>query len=386
MDQRPIVELLRRGKFPEIAAALRVRAPQVLENWERLVRDSLPSAARLTFEQLRDDMPVILEKIAKSIESDEPGRTRDLLSAVPVHGSVRFHQSFSLAETLAEYDLLRAVVMDQVVSHLGRKIEADEVVTLNGAVDLAGRRAVLAYVEFQTHELQAANEAQSKYLSFLSHDLRGGLNGVFLMIEVLKRELAGQSHLSETVEDLDTMRRSLLETVATMDRFLHAERFRKGKVDVKPGRIHLKPLLNEVSSHYAYQAKEKGLELRVDAPADLAAVSDRELLALIIQNLVSNSIKYTPTGAVAVSARADDGDSIVVSVRDEGPGIPADLIPTLFADFTRGQTHGQPGVGLGLSIARQAAGLIGAKLWVESTPGDGATFFVRIPKEMPARS
>jgi signal transduction histidine kinase len=285
---------------------------------------------------------------------------------------------------LIEYDLLRAVVVRQVVTHLGRPIDADEIVGLNGVLDLAGRKATLNYVEFQSQQLRAATEAQSKYLSFLSHDLRGGLNGVFLMIEVLRRELAGEPHLAATVQDLNAMRQSLLETVGTMDRFLHAERFRKGKVQPKAGQIHVKHLLNETVSHFSYQAKDKGVQIRVDAPVDCVLQSDRELLSMIFQNLISNAVKYTMAGEVVVTARAADRGGCLVSVADQGPGIERERLGELFSAFTRGETHGQPGVGLGLSIANQAAGYLGARLWVNSKPGEGSVFFVDIPAELPA--
>lgn len=386
MAKRPIVDLLISSKFPDLAAALRARSMHIIVEWAAMVREVLPSADRLTFDQLRDDLPEVLQTAAASLESARPSNTEDLLKLVPKHGEVRFHQSFSLTEVLIEYDLLRAVVMEQIVTHLGRKIEADEIVALCGALDVVGRRAILAYVDHQSHQLQSATEAQSKYLSFLSHDLRGGLNGVFLMIEVLKRELANQPQLAEVVQDLDAMRRTLLETVGTMDRFLHAERFRKGKVQLKPGRIHLKHLLNEVASQYNYQAREKGLQLRVDSPEDCTITSDRELLALILQNLVSNAVKYSPRGEVVITAVPRDDGGCTVSVRDEGPGIAPDRLKELFSPFTRGETHGQPGVGLGLSIARQAAGYIGAKLWAESALGVGSTLHVHIPHSMPVQS
>jgi signal transduction histidine kinase len=386
MAQRPLVELLTSSKFPELAAALRSRSAHLIDEWAAMVREVLPIADRLTFEQLRDDMPEVLEKMACSLESDRPSRVDELLDIVPKHGEVRFHQSFSLAEVLVEYNLLRAVVIEQVITHLGRKIEADEVVALSGALDLAGQRAVLAFSRHQSSQLQAATEAQSKYLSFLSHDLRGGLNGVFLMIEVLKRELANQPQLAETVKDLDSMRRALLETVGTMDRFLHAERFRKGKVQLKPGRIHLKHLINETVSHFSYQAREKGLQLHVEAPDDCVITSDRELLSLIFQNLISNAVKYTPSGAVDVAAQTRDDGTCLVTVKDQGPGIAPERLSELFSAFTRGETHGQPGVGLGLAIAQQAAQYLGVKLRADSMPGEGSTFHVEIPKSLPEQA
>ena len=383
MANRPIVELLATRSFPELAAALRACTSMALERWELSVREVLPVADGLTFEQLRDDMPEVLEQMAVSLESDRSAETQELLQALPKHGVVRFHQSFSLAEMLIEYDLLRALVMEEVVTKLGRPIEAIEVVALDGALSLAGRRSVLAFVNHQSAQLKAATDAQSKYLSFLSHDLRGGLNGVLLMIEVLKRELAGEPRFAETIGDVDSMRRSLLDTVATMDRFLHAERFRKGKVQLRPGPVNLRNLLGEIAAHFNYQAKEKGLVVRAEMPAECTVTSDRELLTLILQNLLSNAVKYAERGEIVVTVKSAEGGSCLIAVRDEGPGIEPDRLEEMFESYNRGETHGKPGMGLGLSIARQAADFLGAKLWAESAKGRGSTFFIRIPAEPP---
>src|SRR5439155_23591269 len=136
-------------------------------------------------------------------------------------------------------------------------LDPQEAIGLHAALDLVTRRSTTAFVDHQTAQLKAATEAQSKYLSFLSHDLRGGLNGVFLMIEVLRRELVKEPKFAESLGDLDLMRRSIFETIGTMDRFLHAERFRKGKVQVKPARLDLRHVIAEAATQYSYQAKDK---------------------------------------------------------------------------------------------------------------------------------
>src|SRR5256885_870021 len=86
--------------------------------------------------------------------------------------------------------------------------------------ELANRRGAVEFAEHQAQQLQAAAESQAKYLAFLSHDLRGGLNGVLLMIEVLRRDLEAAGQFSQSLEDLETMKHSILDTVATMERFL----------------------------------------------------------------------------------------------------------------------------------------------------------------------
>ena len=384
-EPRPLLDLLARRAFPELASAVRAAKERILNRWEALCREALPKADRLSEPQLRDDAPEVLEYVANALESDKPKHTDALVEVTAAHGIVRFEQNFNLGELLLEFNMLRATTIDEVVNSLGRAPDVLEQIALNSAMDVMARRSIQAFVDFQSRELQAATEAQSKYLSFLSHDLRGGLNGVFLMIEVLRRELASEPRLSATVQDLDVMRRALMETVGTMDRFLHAERFRKGKVALRPGRIQLKPLLEDLTAHFSYQAKDKGLTMRVEAPDDCVLTSDHELLTMILQNLVSNAIKYSERGTVTVAAVSTGDGGCEVTVSDQGPGIPADRLSEIFAPFTRGDTHGKPGVGLGLSIARQAAEYLGATLQAQSQRGQGSTFRVKLPRELPRK-
>ena len=377
--EHPSLELLKGRAYPELARALRDCIEPIVGRWTEVIRRALPSADDLTFVQARDDMPKVLEHVAAALESDQPIATRKLQDLSPEHGATRFHQQFRLEEVLVEHSILRAIVLEEVTGGLGRPMDVGEMSALMAGLDLVTRQASLEFVEHQTRQLKAANEAQSKYLSFLSHDLRGGLNGVCLMIEVLRRELSKEERFQESVEDLDMMRRSIFETIGTMDRFLHAERFRKGKVQVRPMKVNLRNLLGEVTAQFAYLAKDRSVELRAEAPPDSDVVSDKDLLTLILQNVTSNAIKYGARAPVGLSAaRVEDG-GWRVSVADQGPGISPDKLAQLFQTFTRGDTQGQPGVGLGLSIARQAADLLGAKLWAETAPDrKGTTFHLQL--------
>jgi signal transduction histidine kinase len=382
----PAMDFLSRRAYPELARAVRASAAEAIAAWERAVRQAMDVASKLTLMQLRDDLPKIIQRVADALESDESFAAVELADAAPRHGTARYDQGYKLGEVLIEYGIFRGVLIEHVAAHLGRTMLPIEVLAISAALDIALRRAVVRFVEHLTSQLKAATEAQSKYLSFLSHDLRGGLNAVFLMIEVLKRELAGEARLAETVGDLDAMRRSLMDTVGTMDRFLHAERFRKGMVPVRPGKVTLRTLLAETAAHYTYQAKEKGVEIRVDVANDIEIISDRDLLNQIFQNLLSNALKYTKPGTVVTIACRGAEGKCVVSVADQGPGIAPEKLEDVFMAFTRGETHGQGGVGLGLSIARQAGECIGARVWAESKVGEGATFFVELPREITAKN
>jgi signal transduction histidine kinase len=381
--EQPSLELLSGRAYPEVARALRGTMEAVIRRWEKVVREALPSADPLTYEQIRDDLPNVLEQAAKALESDQPFATRKLEEVAPKHGETRFHQHFKLEELMTEHCILRPILIEGVATALNRAMTVGEMAALMTALDLVTRQTALEYVAHQTTQLQAANEAQSKYLSFLSHDLRGGLNGVCLMIEVLRRELQKEERFQESVEDLDMMRRSIFETIGTMDRFLHAERFRKGKVQVRPSKVNLNHLLMDVRAQFLYLAKDKGVELTTEAPADSTITSDKDLLLMVLQNVTSNAIKYGAGKPVRIAATPGAHGAWLLSVADQGPGIPPEKLAELFGPFTRGNTQGQPGVGLGLSIARQAADLLGARLWAESRGANGTTFNLQLAPAAP---
>jgi len=233
-------------------------------------------------------------------------------------------------------------------------------------------------------DAKQVDDSQAKYLSFLSHDLRGALNSVLLMIEVLRRDLAGAEQFTQSLDDLDVMKRTILETVGTMERFLHAERLRKGLFVLRPALMDLKQFIAGVAQQFSYQAKEKGLNLEIDLPPGTTIRTDREAMLMIMQNLISNAIKYSEKGTVKIGCK-DCGPGkigpITLFVADEGSGIAPEKLDKIFAPFVRGDTHGQQGEGLGLSIARQGAQMLGAKLWAESELGKGTTFYLELGEE-----
>jgi signal transduction histidine kinase len=382
----PILDKLKKSAHAALAGALRQRQEVILRRWQELVKQNLPTADALTWDALRDDLPRTLEELADTLATPSSSSLKNLLGDAAEHGLCRYHQSYNLNELMVEYSLLRAVVMEEVSANLQRPLDTGELVILGAGLDQVVRRGVLAFTNHQKQELQTAAEAQSKYLSFLSHDLRGALNGILLMIEVLRLELAGEERFSTSLEDLEMMRRSILETVSTMDRFLHAERLRKGKVQLKLDRIDLKALTEEICNQFSLSAHNKKLQVHCDLD-DCHAITDRELVTLVLQNLLGNAVKYTRKGTIHVtlrcggSAEGKKGAAAgVISVADEGPGIAPEQLEKLFVPFSRGQTHGESGVGLGLAIARQAADLAGVKLWAESQVGKGSAFHMEFPR------
>jgi signal transduction histidine kinase len=384
--KQPRLDALKFQPLPELAAALRTVKPRLMQRWRDEVLRLLPGADELTRKQLDNSLPDLLDQMARAFAAAEPGPTERLIEFSPAHGETRFHQEFNFDELLVEYAILRRVIVEEVTRHFGGSFSPLQCIELNQALDIALRQAAVAYADHQAGRLKTEADAMAKYLAFLSHDLRGGLNGAMLTIEVLRRDLMNDPKYTSSIDDLDAMRRSMLGTVATMDRFLSAEKLRRGSMPVKVEPVDLASLFHDVARTLAHTSTT-GQHVEIDPDAVPTLHADRELLTMVVANLLSNAIKYGGGESVRLTARCGaplpDTVACRVSVIDRGPGIAAEQMAQLFAPFTRGETYGQKGVGLGLFIARQAADLLGARLWAESKPGEGATFHLDIPNNPP---
>ena len=380
------MDLLATRPFPRIAEALAARKARVLRRWEQEVAELLPQADELTVAQLRDHLPQILDQAVETLGSCHSSPLNELVEMTRSHGSMRFHQQFNVRELIVEYRLLRRILVEEINRGLGGKLKVGQVIVLNMAVDTALQQGVTAFIQHQKEQLRAAGEVQSRYLSYLSHDLRNNLNGCTLMLEVLRQRLEGMQGFSEDVSDIFTIQRSVAETIAGMDRILQAERLRKQAVEPRVSRVDLYALVHDLARQASRGAEQKGLKVRLEVPEGAQLDSDRELIGLVLQNLLGNAVKYSKAGTVSVCAKTADEvpegtqRGWEVSVADEGPGISPQHRQRLFDAFARGETHGQPGVGLGLAIAAQAARLLGGRLTFESVVGQGSTFRFLIPE------
>ena len=393
----PTTDLLAHRAFPAVADALRARAEPILGTWKKLVRQVVPAAATLAPSALEDGLPDILAKMADALGSDDPAHTRALMERSPSQGIARFEQHYDVRDVAVEDSLLRRLVFEQVADELGRPLATDEVVALNMALDGMLQQAVVAFVTHQNERLREAAEAELKHLSFLSHDLSGNLSGVTMWLQILKRRLAQAGRFDGEVEAVDAAQQAILQTIGGMGRLLEAERLRHQSPagDGRPGRdgsaptTDLAALAARVARHAAADAGRKGIAVAVEVPDGAVVDADPELVALVLQNLVGNAVKYSPPGGGTVRVTAEERPATggkrspatrwAVSVADQGPGIAAEHQQHIFEAFRRGQTHGRAGVGLGLTIAARAAKLLGAELTVESRAGKGSTFTVMFP-------
>lgn len=224
---------------------------------------------------------------------------------------------------------------------------------------------------------ETANRAKSRFLAAASHDLRQPLNALALYSAALTvRAPAGG--VGETCRKMDLAVQSLSALVGSL---LDISRLDAGAVKVHKQRVHVRQIFDRIEVEFRPVAEGKQLYLRVHS-IDAEIETDRTLLEDILRNLVDNALKYTTHGGVTLSA-ASAGAHVRLSVEDTGPGIPPHEREHIFEEFYQ---IGNPerdrslGLGLGLAIVRRMAALLDAEVELQSEPGEGAEFAIRMPR------
>jgi signal transduction histidine kinase len=332
-------------------------------------------------------LPSILEAIAAALGSGKPQATLELIEGSKSHGTTRFHEHYNIRELVVEYRLLRRIVIEHVSEALGEALDSRSNVALNMAIDTALQVGVVAFTEHLQQRIRASTDTQSKYLSFLSHDLRNHLNHAMLHLQLLAARLSQAPEYAKSVEDIDSIKRAILNTTSGMDQLLQAEQLRQDCGQINLQFVDLKLLLSEVAKQSWHEAQSKGLKLDVEVPEDAKMRSDEGLLTLVLQNLLGNAVKYSSSGTIKITAQnKPEGSDTgwILSISDQGPGIAPENLNGLFDAFKRGETYGKPGIGLGLTIAAQAARLLGGELEIESKINVGSTFRLVLPSYTPS--
>lgn len=228
----------------------------------------------------------------------------------------------------------------------------------------------------------AGEKAKAEFLAVMSHEMRTPLNGVLGSLDLLS-----ETDLSERqrrlVEVMASSGRMLLEHVNTV---LDIARADAGRTVLRRDRFDPVALLEDVIANQSVQAGARGNEIVLRSPvgADIGMVlGDGMRLRQILVNLVANAVKFTRDGTITLKvARVTGGAEIDFSVTDTGPGIAAADQARIFEDFvTLDSSYAREveGTGLGLGIVRRLAKAMGGAIWVESDPGQGATFTLRVP-------
>ena len=247
--------------------------------------------------------------------------------------------------------------------------------------DVTERRALTEELRTLAADLSDADRRKDEFLATLAHELRNPLAPIRNMLEVMKRapdDAATLTHARDTIE------RQLRQMVRLVDDLLDLNRITHDRLELRPAAVDLATVIQQAIEASRPLVDAAGHVLRValpDEPIRLHADADR--LTQLFANLLNNACKYTPAGgAVAVTARRE-GPDVVVAVQDDGLGIPADKLESIFDMFTqvdRSLERSQGGLGIGLTLAKRLAEMHGGSISVRSAgEGQGSEFIVRLP-------
>jgi PAS domain S-box-containing protein len=243
-----------------------------------------------------------------------------------------------------------------------------------------GRRAALAVEHARLYnESQQANRAKSDFLATMSHELRTPLNAITGYADLLQLAATDES---QRQAHLDRIKASAWHLLSIIEEILSFSRMEAGRETVNPETVDAAELGQEAAAMVAPVALQKGIDFKVELGSEpLQIQTDRSKLRQILLNLLSNAIKFTERGSVTLEGHVE-GDEIRIQVSDTGIGIDPENIERIFEPFwqvDRGMRRRTGGTGLGLTVSRQLAQLLGGDLTVESEPGKGSVFTVRLP-------
>jgi CheY-like chemotaxis protein/signal transduction histidine kinase len=262
-----------------------------------------------------------------------------------------------------------------------------ELATQNGELERA--RSILSQ---KADELNRVSSYKSQFLANMSHELRTPLNSMLLLSHLLSENEAGNI-TPKQVEHLRTIHSAGQDLLGLINEVLDLSKIEAGKQDVTLESVELAHFVAFVRRLFEATASQKGLVLatNIDPGAPALLVTDRQRVERILINLLSNALKFTERGQVALwigrprgaSAGLTPGDAVAFEVTDTGAGIPEAARERVFAPFeqVQGQANrGHAGTGLGLPIARESARLLGGDLLLERSSDDGSTFVCVVPE------
>ena len=310
----------------------------------------------------------------------------------------RYHAEVCTGPDASLPDSVRA---EKVNAYMMKRMEAVDGVQLRSGLTQTGLMALAMIILLSVHSIllerettlvrgkakaEESSKAKSVFLSNMSHDIRTPMNAIIGYSELAKRSGLTEAQLREYLRKIEHSSHHLL---ALINDVLEMSRIESGKMELEPTPIDLTKVLNEVHDMFGTQMSVKNIDFRVDVSGvrNGQVLCDKNRLNRVLLNLVSNAYKFTPEGgAVTVTLRQllddDDGKGVYeLKVKDSGIGMSAEFAAHVFDAFERERTSTVSdiqGSGLGMSIAKSIVDLMDGTIDVETAPGKGTTFTIRV--------
>ena len=274
---------------------------------------------------------------------------------------------------------LEAIVADQAQQIESMQTELDE--TNRGVV------ALYAELDTQAQQLQRATDLKSRFLAYMSHEFRTPISALRSLSRLLIDRVDGPL-TSEQEKQVRFIESTAEEFAEMVNDLLDLAKVEAGRVDISPAWFEMVDLFSALRGMFRPVVTNPEVSLVFQEPQQASRLyTDDKMLSQILRNFISNALKFTVKGEVRVSALENADGTITFAVADTGIGIDPKFHSAMFRDFTQVDSPIQKrlrGTGLGLSLSRQLAELLGGKVGLESALGSGSTFSVTIPLRLPS--
>jgi signal transduction histidine kinase len=239
-------------------------------------------------------------------------------------------------------------------------------------------------IQDKSRQLAEASQHKSQFLANMSHELRTPLNAIIGVSEMLREDAEA---LKQDTEPLDRVLGAGRHLLALINDILDLSKIEAGRMELHLETFPLRPVVEDVAKTIEPMAMKNGNRIVIECPADLGTMhADQTRFRQALLNLMSNANKFTEHGTIAVKARQREengGDWVTIAVADTGIGMTAEQIGRLFQEFSQADastTRKYGGTGLGLVISKRFCQMMGGDITVESDPGRGSTFTIRMPR------
>lgn len=231
-------------------------------------------------------------------------------------------------------------------------------------------------------QLKALDQMKADFFSMISHELRTPLTSIKVGSEMLLQDNEKEISPSQK-EILEIISRESQRLIDLVNSILDLAKMEAGMMAFQFKLADLTPLINQVVEEFKPLALKTGVELQLESIPNLPLIKvDAERVRQVLRNFIGNAIKFTPSGGKITISAIFRGGTLEVCVRDTGPGIPKESLANIFEKFQQGpwqKSKLMKGTGLGLAIAKQIITAHGGKVWAESEPGQGSSFFFALP-------
>lgn len=245
-----------------------------------------------------------------------------------------------------------------------------------------GVLALYAELDDKAEQLRQASELKSRFLSYMSHEFRTPLGSIRSIARILLDRLDGQL-TAEQEKQVQFIRSSAEELTVMVDDLLDLAKVEAGRITISPAWFELVDLFSALRGMFKPILTSDSVKLIFDEASGVPRIyNDDRKVAQILRNFISNALKFTSEGEVRVSARREKNEFVVFTVKDTGIGIAKEHHGALFQDFVQIDSPIQKrlrGTGLGLSLSKKLAGILGGDIFVESALGSGSSFSLRLP-------